>query len=147
MARPTNTQFAVAVHVLTLLSAGPGARMSSNEMADSVGSNAVYLRRVLGQLRGAGLVRSRPGVGGGWQACRLPEDISLGDVWRAIHAGDAILGLHETSPNCPVGRRIQLELSALDRRAARALEAELDCTTIRDVVPDDVSAAPAVPAA
>jgi Rrf2 family protein len=133
--RPANTQFAVACHVLTLLGGLPEARMSSEEMADSVGANPVYLRRVLGHLRRAGLVDSRPGVGGGWELCRAPEAITLGDAWRAIHGDEPLLGLHEVNPRCPVGRQVAVTLSELDRRAAHAVEAELDRTTVRDVLP------------
>jgi len=141
--RPTNTQFAVAVHVLTLLAAGPQPRMSSEEMAGSVGANPVYLRRVLGRLRAAGLVASRPGSRGGWEICRPPAEITLGDAWRAIQGTEPVLGLHGPNPACAVGREIQRTLGELDRRAAQALEAELDRTTIAEVVPADAGVAPA----
>jgi Rrf2 family protein len=130
-----STRFAVGVHLLTLLSSAPdGAVKSSEEMAGSVGSNPVHVRRVLGRLRSAGLVRSRPGVGGGWRLTREPEAITLGDVWRATRAPDGqLLGLHAANPNCEIGREIHGVLADIDREAARALEAQLDATTILEV--------------
>jgi Rrf2 family protein len=135
MGRPTNTQFAVGVHVLTLLAGAPDEPMSSEEMAASVNANPVYVRRVLGSLRRAGLVASRPGVHGGWQPTRDPGEVTLADVWRPIQGDDPVLGLHDANPSCPVGREIQRTLSGIDRRAAQALEAELDGTRVRDVLP------------
>ena len=84
---------------------------------------------------------SRPGVRGGWQPVRDPADVTLGDIWRAIHGEDPVLGLHEANPTCPIGHAIQQTLAAIDRRAAHALEAELDATTVRDVLPGGVAAA------
>jgi Rrf2 family protein len=135
MAHATNTQFAVGVHMLTLLaSLGPGP-MSSEEMADSADASPVYVRRVLGRLRQAGLVASRPGVGGGWVLLRNPEEITLGEVWRAIQGETPLLGLHEVNPRCEVGDAIQHNLTIVDRRAVRAVEAELDALTVAEMLP------------
>ena len=125
LSNPANTQFAIGVHVLTLLASTPDGLQSSEEMADSVGSNPVHIRRVLGRLRNAGLVESRPGPKGGWRALRDPAKVRLGDVWRAMDGTGQVLGVHAANPNCPVGREIQVELLGLDRRAAAALVAEL----------------------
>ena len=134
MGRPTNTQFAVAVHVLTMLGAQPDEVLSSEVMADSVGSNPVHVRRILGRLRAAALVESRSGVHGGWRLRRPRGEITLADVWRAVQGDDPVLGLHGANPNCPLGRSIQRALGALDRRAADAVETELGTTTICDLV-------------
>ena len=134
MGRPTNTQFAVAVHVLTMLGAQPEDVLSSEVMAESVGSNPVHVRRILGRLRQAAIVESRPGVNGGWRLCRPRGEITLADVWRAVQGEDPVLGLHGANPDCPAGQRIQRALGALDRRAAEAVEAELGTTTICDLV-------------
>jgi Rrf2 family protein len=133
MARPTNTRFAVAVHLLTMLAGLPGQLQSSEEMAASVGTNPVHIRRVLARLRQAGLVSSRPGPRGGWQLVAAPECTTLADVWRVINGPDPILGVHHADPSCPVGRRIQADLEALDRRALAAVEAELSVSTIADL--------------
>ena len=133
MSGPTNTQFAVAVHVLTMLAGLPRELQTSEGMAGSAGSNPVHLRRVLGRLRNAGLVTSRPGPGGGWQLVHDPSATTLADVWRAMNGDDPVLGLHEASPNCTVGQRIQGSLTEIDRRARAAIVAELETTTLADL--------------
>jgi Rrf2 family protein len=131
----TNTQFAVGVHMLTLLADRGPEPLSSEDMAGSADANPVYVRRVLGRLREAGIVSSRPGVGGGWALVRDPADITLGDVWRAIQTDDRLLGLHEVNPRCEVGQAIQRHLTAVDRRASAAVQSELDRITIVEMLP------------
>lgn len=136
MPQPTNTQFSVAVHVLTLLGGAPKQVMSSELLASSVSANPVHLRRVLGALRRCDLVASRPGVHGGWRLVQAPDNITLGDVWTAVQGGDPVLGLHGAAPECTVGQRIQRALGSVERRAARAVEQELARTTIGDLARD-----------
>lgn len=136
MAGPTNTQFAVAIHVLTLLAGHVGRPLSSETMAESVGSNPVYLRRVLGRLREAGLVGSRPGPKGGWHLERAAADVTLGDAWRAVQDGASIFGLHAVQPGCPVGADVTRTLTRVDEQLTRTVEEELDRTTVAQVMPD-----------
>lgn len=146
MAKPTSTQFAVAVHVLTYLAsvatearggAGGGASesraVSSDELARSVNANPVHVRRVLGPLREAGLVTSRPGPHGGWLLGRPAADITAAEVWDLVQGDDPVLGLHGPSPACPVGRSIQHSLVDMDARARSAVRAELDRITVADL--------------
>jgi len=141
MAGPTNTQFALGVHLLTLLAGSAPATLSSDEMARSANSNPVHVRRVLGAFREAGLVTSRPGVGGGWQLAADPQATTLAGVWRVIHGDGAVLGLRSADPKCPIGRSIQASLAAIDRRAAQAVEDELAATTIAQLVSEAVAGA------
>ena len=134
MAGQANTQFAVAVHFLTYLAGvGRGRPVSSEAVARSAAVSAVYLRRVLGPLRAAGLVRSRPGSGGGWELCRAPEEIGLDTVWSIVRGEDAVLGLHGPSPDCPIGAGLTDVFDAIERGVAAAIERDLAGRSIRDV--------------
>jgi Rrf2 family protein len=135
MPHPTNTQFAVGVHMLTLLADRGPEPLSSQDMAASADANPVYVRRVLGRLREAGIVSSRPGVGGGWVLQHDPADITLGQAWRAIQADDRLLGLHQVNPRCEVGQAMQRQLATVDRRASSAVESELDQITVAQMLP------------
>lgn len=136
MTGPTNTQFAVGVHALTLLAHSPDGPMSSEDIAGSARANPVYVRRVLGRLRDAGYVASRPGVKGGWQLQSDPTKLTLGDVWRVIAGPEPpLLGVHHANPNCDAGQDIQASLEEIERRAARAVAAELDAIAVADLTP------------
>ena len=140
MGNAANTQFAVGVHAMTLLSALPESKQSSEVLAGSIGSNPVHVRRVMARLREAGLVESRPGVGGGWRVLKSPDEVTLAEVWRAVRGDGRVLGVHGTNPDCAVGRRMQLEMAAIDERAVRALERELEKTTLSRLVEDSKAA-------
>jgi Rrf2 family protein len=138
----TNTQFALGTHMLTLLAGHPSESLSSEEMAGSARTNPVHVRRVLGTLRAAGLVTSKPGAKGGWQLAADPADITLADVWRVVHGPDQqILGLREANPNCPVGRSVQALLADVDRHVQDAIAIELRETTIAALVEQAVAGA------
>jgi Rrf2 family protein len=136
MPAPTNTQFSLAVHVLTLLGSQEPALVSSEFLAGSSGTSPEHVRRVLAPLRRAGLVHSKPGPSGGWQLDRAGCDTTLGEVWRAVHGDDGVLGVHSAAPGCTVGQRIQSELEAIERHAMQALVAELDQVTLGQLVRD-----------
>jgi Rrf2 family protein len=133
----TNTRFAVAVHVLTLLarSQEDDQPVTSEYIAGSVNTNPVVIRRVLGSLRAAHLVASQGGNGGGWRLIRAPAAVTLRDVYRAVE-DEPVFALHHRPPNssCPVGRHIQHTLNRHFAAATRALEDELARTTVADVL-------------
>jgi len=131
----TNTQFALAIHVLTLLAQAEGVPLTSDYMAGSVNTNPVFIRRILGQLQRAGLVRSQPGARGGWRLRHAPDAIRLLAVYRAVARG-GLLALHHRPPNprCPVGRNIEQALGASFGAAQRAFEQALDQQTVAQVL-------------
>ncbi len=134
-----SSRFSVAVHVLSLLaSQDPAALLTSDRMAGSVNTNPVVIRRILGQLKKAGLVDVRAAAGGTF--LRLaPASISLLDVYRAVEvvAEGKLFSVHASpNPRCAVGRNIQAALDATLVRAQTALERELARVTLAQVVVD-----------
>jgi Rrf2 family protein len=132
-----NSRFAFAVHILTLIAQGEGEPVTSEYIAGSVNTNPSLVRRILTQLTRAGLTTARMGTGGGALLARPADRITLRDVYRAVDDGE-LFALHRERPNpaCPVGRNIQATLESRFDAATRALEAELDRTTIADALAD-----------
>lgn len=134
MSGPANTRFSVAVHVLTLLADRPGRAVGSDLAASSVGSNPVHIRRVMANLRRAGIVTSRAGAGGGWALHRPPTEITMADVWDAVHGDEPVMSLHpEPNPACRVGEQIGAALDDLSARATVAVRSTLAETTLAQV--------------
>lgn len=131
-----SSRFAVAIHVLTLLALNRGEPVTSEYIAASVNTNAVVIRRTLAALRRAKLVDSRGGNGGGWRIAREPKALTLGAIYQAVAADDALFAFHHRPPNadCPVGRHIQDALAGPFAAARRAAEDELARTTVADVL-------------
>jgi Rrf2 family protein len=78
-----NQQFTFAVHILTAL-AFANATMDSQELAASVNTNPVVIRRLLLALRRAGLVATQTGKHGGTKLSRKPAEVSLLDIYDAV---------------------------------------------------------------
>ena len=57
---------------------------SVRDIAERTGLPQPYLEQILLALKGAGLVRSKRGVGGGYVLARSPEEISLSDIVSAV---------------------------------------------------------------
>ncbi len=131
----TNSRFAVAIHILTLLARRHPEPLTSARMANSVTTNPVVLRRLLGDLRRAGLVESRPGNSGGWRLCRQPEQITLLDCYLAVREGSLFgLPVQKPNPHCSVGRTITQSLCEIFQEAEQALQERLAQIDLAQVV-------------
>ncbi|MYU04208.1 transcriptional regulator [Streptomyces sp. SID8366] len=133
-----NSRLTVATHVLVwmeLYRRQGGTVATSEQIAESVNTNPVVIRRLLGDLRKAGLVSSRRGAGAGWVLARDPAQISLLEVYDAVEPG-ALFALHRALPNqeCPVGRGIQPVMQEVYDQAEAAVRRELGKSTLADVL-------------
>jgi Rrf2 family protein len=130
----TNQQFAVAIHILTLLAALPDQSLTSAQIAASVNTNPVVIRRILGQLRKQNLVESRSGASGGWKLTRAPSQIHLCSVYDALIRA-ALLGMHpHPNPGCPIGSHIHPALEKVFEQAEQAMHNALSGFTVQDVL-------------
>ncbi|MGW1682768.1 RrF2 family transcriptional regulator [Saccharopolyspora sp. NPDC002376] len=130
-----SSRSAVAIHALTMLARWSDKSLTSAEIADSLASNPVLVRRILGSLRDADLVQSTEGRGGGWILARTAREITLHDAYTAVEAGPVLSRLpHPPSDACEVGRNMQALLEAEFQDAERAMKERLSRTTIADLV-------------
>ncbi|HVO11287.1 MAG TPA: Rrf2 family transcriptional regulator [Vicinamibacteria bacterium] len=134
-----NCRFTMAAHVLAMLAhahrEGRGP-VTSGQMAASIQTNPVVVRRLIRELVRAGLVVSRRGAHGGETLARRPEDITLQEAYRAVEDGVEMFGRHPSGPNpdCPIGPPVAAYLAGVFGRAEAALEAALAEVTIADMV-------------
>jgi DNA-binding IscR family transcriptional regulator len=124
------TRFAVAVHILVLLSVMPSAEATSARLAESINTNPVVVRRIAGQLARAGLIVTRRGARGAALA-RPTSAITLADVWLAVCGKGKLFALHQaTNQQCPIGCRINGVLTEAFTEAEAALVARLSRMTL-----------------
>ncbi|RAY13337.1 transcriptional regulator [Actinomadura craniellae] len=133
-----NSRMTIAAHVLAWmwLNESRGGEVSTSErIADSVNTNPVVIRRLLGDLRRAGIVESRRGAGAGWTLARAPESVTLLDVYEAVTPGP-LFAMHRAEPNqrCPVGFGIRPVMQGVYDGVEDALRAELARTTLTGVL-------------
>lgn len=129
-----NSRFAVSVHILAYLAYRPGAAVPSAEIAGSVDTNPVVIRRLLSALVKSRLVTAQKGATGGFALATTPSKISLLDIYHAVEPHPTH-GLAHFAPNpkCPVGAKIQSILEAAFVKAQASMEAELARVTLAHI--------------
>ena len=130
-----NSQFSMAVHILTMLAKSQGENVKSECLAGSVNTNAVVIRRILSQLSHADLVVSQTGASGGTRLAKDPAEIRLAEVYKAVSCGE-VFALHPKGANqdCPVGRNIEAVLCNLQKEIDRTVGEKLSQYTLGDVL-------------
>ena len=76
--------------LLSLALHGGQTPTSVREIAERTGLPQPYLEQILLALKGAGLVRSKRGVGGGYVLAREPEELTLAQVISAVDGPIAV---------------------------------------------------------
>ena len=122
----TNSRFAVAVHVLSLMAWSGEEPLKSEQVAESVNTNPVVIRRILKELAEAGLVVSQTGSLGGSRLANDPAKTTLLDVYQALEYG-GVFSLHRQPPSrdCPVGVNIETVLGEVLLEVDSAVEASV----------------------
>ena len=125
------------------LHAGLEVPTSVRDIADRTALPQPYLEQILLALKGAGLVRSKRGVGGGYVLARSPEQITLGQIVSAvdgpIQAGD----FGEPHQNGACDHEGQCILLAVWAEVGQHMRHHLDSFTLADMVGQAQGGAPA----
>ena len=127
-----SSKLSVGIHMMTIFALRRGQATTSEMIACSVNTNPVVIRRLLGSLRDAGMVGSKPGAGGGWVLLVDPETITLLDILRAVEPHGELFALHRSEPNpeCPCGQHIQGVLTEVYDRVESGMARQLAGITV-----------------
>jgi DNA-binding IscR family transcriptional regulator len=141
-----NSRLTTAVHALCWIEQARRrgeSPLSSERVAVSLRSHPVLVRRLLGDLRRAGLVESTRGRGAGWTLTTAPERISLRDVHVAL-GSEPVFGLHPHEPNlrCEVGAGIGPVLGEFYARVDAVVADQLATRTVADVLDEVLTVHP-----
>lgn len=130
-----DTKFSVAVHVLILILESP-TPINSDQMAGSVGTNASYVRKILGLLKKAGIVDGHRGISG-YTLMITPEQLTLLQIYQAVmeQPNPHLLDIHQNSSDrCVVGRHIRPVLSGMFSGVEDAFARALAQKTLADCI-------------
>lgn len=130
-----SSRFTLAVHILACIAVIKDMKITSNLLAGSTNTNPVIVRKILGQLKNAGLVEVVRGTGGASLA-KPAQEISFLDIYQAVECVERgeLFHFHE-NPNekCPIGRNIHNVLDDKLEQVQRAMERELASISMADV--------------
>ena len=131
-----SSRFTVALHIFTCVETfKDDYKVTSDFLASSINTNPVIIRKILSQLKNAGLITVARGTGG-IAPTRPISEITFYDVYQAIEPvenGD-LFHFHEApNPECPVGRNIHSLLDDKLKAIQDAMEAEMKKYTVADL--------------
>ena len=131
-----SSRFTVALHIFSCVDTFKDeCKVTSDFLASSINTNPVIIRRILGQLKSAGLIEVARGTGGITPTRPLSE-ITFYDVYKAVDPieDDELFHFHENpNPDCPVGRNIHNLLNDKLDAIQKAMEDEMKKYTIEDL--------------
>ena len=134
-----SSRFTIALHMLSCIDTfKDDYKVTSEFLASSIQVNPVVIRKLLLQLKSAGLIEVKRGTGG-TKIVKPLEEITFLDVYRAVGCVEenTLFHFHENpNPACPVGRNIHGVLDERLVKVQKAMERELASMTLADVKHD-----------
>jgi Rrf2 family iron-sulfur cluster assembly transcriptional regulator len=129
----TRGDYAARALVSLALHADSSGPTSVRDIAERTGLPQPYLEQILLAVKGAGLVRSKRGVGGGYVLARPAEEITLADIVSAVDGPIAVgdFGLPHQDGACD--HEGQCVLLAIWGEAGERMRQHLMATTLADV--------------
>ena len=120
--------------LLSLALQGDGAKPTSvRDIAERTGLPQPYLEQILLALKGAGIVRSKRGVGGGYVLARDPDSITLGEIVSAVDGPISVGDFGEPHQNGACDHEGQCVLLAVWAGISGQIRAQLDSFTLADL--------------
>jgi Rrf2 family protein len=116
------------------------APTSVRDIAERTGLPQPYLEQILLALKGAGLVRSKRGVGGGYVLARPADEIGLADILSAVDGPITIGDFGEPHQDGACDHEGQCVLLAVWQQAGDVMRRHLEgytLATIADIAKGD----------
>jgi Rrf2 family protein len=128
-----STRCSTAIHALLAIAVyAPHRKVTGSVLAESIGANPVEIRKLLGNLKKAGIVDISRGAGGIVLKMK-PGDITFFDIYSAVDTAalHELVGLHPNpSSSCPVGKHIHTLLSQPCEEIAEAVKQTMETITL-----------------
>lgn len=127
----------IAVHCLIFIHEAKGiAKVTSNLLAESTGSNPVVIRNILSALKKAGLITVLRGTGGA-ELCADPSQITLYQIYSALEPDGvtSIIGIHPCQGRpCPVAQNIRKVLEPPYHKIEDAVKQAMQEITLQSMI-------------
>ena len=111
-----------------------GGPQSIKAIAEREGIPEAYLEQLIAVLKREGLVNSTRGAQGGYVLARKPEEITVGDVLRALEGGLGLVDCLDEEDAC--GKSCACPSRIVWMKLRDGLNAIVDGITLRDMIED-----------
>jgi len=117
-----------------------GEPIPIREISEKHGLPLAFLEQVLHTLKNEMLVISHRGSNGGYSLARDPEDITIGDVIRALEGPIALCEcLRNQDGNDMTEKESHCVTSDLYRKLSRKVEESFDSVTLQELITESVN--------
>ena len=130
----TRGDYACRALLSLALRSGEVMPTSVRDIAERTGLPQPYLEQILLALKGAGIVRSKRGVGGGYILARSPETITLGEIVSAVDGPIVVGDFGAPHMNGACDHEGQCVLLAVWSEVGEMMREHLDSFTLSDMV-------------
>lgn len=128
-----NTRFSDAIHVMALLSVRRDENLTSTQLAGSVNTNPVVIRRLIGDLKKAGLVNTTQGKAK-IDLVKSPETTTLLEIYEAVDNSQLLNVDVNTNLNCRIGGNIQSVLENFYDEIAEQAKKQMAEKTLASII-------------
>lgn len=129
----TRGDYACRALLSLALHADEGGPTSVRDIAERTGLPQPYLEQILLALKGAGLVRSKRGVGGGYILARPPDEILLSEIVSAVEGPITLGDFGQPHQDGACDHEGQCVLLSIWDRAGKHMRTYLDGFTLAGI--------------
>jgi len=116
-----------------------GSPINIKEISNRHGLPIPFLEQVLHKLKLEGLVKSHRGVNGGYVLSRPPEEITIGDIIRALEGPIALCDcLLKTDENEKSIKELHCVTSEIYKKLGKKVEEAFDSVTLSELAHENV---------
>lgn len=135
---PYSARLSTSVHILLAIYHFENKeKVTSTFLANSIQTNPVIVRNLLGKLQKAELVKVEAGVGGA-HLTKSPQELTFWDIFQAVEDKNKPIfkANDDTNPNCPVGRVVNSVLQPRIDEVQENFKASLENITLASLITD-----------
>ncbi len=130
-----SSNFTKSIHICLFLNMKEGDLKSSTQLAESVDTNPVVIRRLIALLKNAGIVGSVAGARGGFYLAKKPKEITLWMIYQAVRE-EHFFARPKINENCDISCNLELLVHDTFDAAELSMKTELEKVTIAGLSTD-----------
>ena len=124
-----SSKFTVAIHICIYLDYSKDELVSSQTLAESVKTNPVVIRRLIGRLREQGIVGSVAGAKGGFYLAKPVDLLTLWDIYLAVR-DDEFFNKPKVNPDCMVSSNLAVLTDDVYRESEFSMKNSMEKVTV-----------------
>ena len=125
----TSSKFTTAIHICIYLDYSNDQLVSSQTLAESVKTNPVVIRRLIGQLRRQGIVGSVAGAKGGFYLSKPVDQLTLWDIYLVVR-DDEFFNKPKVNPDCVVSSNLAVLVDDVYSESEHSMKNSMEKVTV-----------------